>query len=85
MENITPLLAGDKLLDALRVKPLYDESIRYATSEERLLALNDLYDAFHPTSMTCEIYTKLYLAYVRAMKKKRNKKTIQQGILIIAK
>ena len=81
MENITPLLAGEKLLDALRVKPLYDESIRAATSEERLLALNDLYDVFHPTLMTCEIYTKLYLAYIRAMKKKRSKEATQQGYL----
>lgn len=75
----SPLLAGKELKDALTTLPPYDESIRNQSQSERLLALNQIFDIYYPSPMACEIYSKLYLAFIRAFNKKASKSAIQQS------
>lgn len=71
-ELIPNLLLGDELKQALRVSPKYDNEIRNAPASERLIALTQLYDVFYPSKIACEIYSKLYFAYLNAINKKSN-------------
>ena len=71
-ELIPKLLLGDELKQALRVSPKYDNEIRNAPASERLIALTQLYDVFYPSKIACEIYSKLYFAYLNAINKKSN-------------
>lgn len=79
LTNILPrMLVGDELQSALSCYPDYDSEIRNAPAVDRLVALNDLYDIYHPFPMSSEIYHKLYLALLRSMQKKQSKISIQQ-------
>ena len=69
--HIPPLLIGEELVNALTVLPKYDPEIRNAAASARLLELNKLYDIYVPSVMTAEIYSKLYLAFVRSIEKKQ--------------
>ena len=69
--HIPPLLIGEELVNALTVLPKYDPEIRNASASARLLELNKLYDIYVPSVMTAEIYSKLYLAFVRSIEKKQ--------------
>ena len=72
-------LTGKELKEALAILPQYDDRIRNATTGERLLALNNLFNLYYPSPMAAEIYSKLYLAYVRAMQKKHTLAAVRQG------
>ena len=74
MEELIPkLLLGSELKQALQILPKYDSKIRNAQASERLIALTQFYDIFYPSKMACEIYSKLYFAYLNAIKKKSSK------------
>lgn len=73
------LLVGEELKDALAILPQYDDRIRKASKAERLLALNQIFDIYCPSTMAAEIYSKLYLAYIRAMQKKNTLTATRQG------
>ena len=81
MQSVSPLLIGNELIRALETRPEYDENIRLASPAERLMALNHIYDIYCPSSMTCEIYSKLYFAYARALQKKETHSAIKQSYL----
>ena len=83
MEEFTPkLLLGSELKQALQILPKYDSKIRNAQASERLIALTQFYDIFYPSKMACEIYSKLYFAYLNAIKKKGSKQPkTSRGIL----
>ena len=78
MDKIPPMLFGEKLERALEILPEYDESIRERNEGERLVALSDLYKIYVPNHSSREVYSKLYLAFVRSMQKKQTKVAMQQ-------
>lgn len=75
---LPPLLSGNELLDSLTVLPEYNEEIRSKNEALRLIALSDLYDIYLPSSMSTEIYCKLYLALLRSLQKKNTNTAIKQ-------
>ena len=79
IELLPPMLSGDKLNEALGVFPSYDETIRFKTATERLIALQDIYNLYVPSSMGREIYTKLYLSLIRSLQKKQTILAIRQA------
>ncbi|MDO5399213.1 MAG: TniB family NTP-binding protein [bacterium] len=82
MNNIIDLLpkmiAGDDLTEALTIMPEYDKGICNQDKAIRLMALSDLYRVYLPSQMTIEIYSKLYLALIRSLKKKVTKTAVRQ-------
>lgn len=77
--NMLPkMLAGEDLLSALEYIPPYNESIRTEVDAMRLIKLNELYNIYLPSTMSVEIYSKLYLAMLRSVQKKETKLAIQQ-------
>lgn len=72
-------LVGEDLKNALTILPPYNDNIRSAPKAERLLALNNIFDVYYPSVMATEIYSKLYLAYIRARQKKNTLTAIRQG------
>ena len=74
MQNIfnqlDPMKTGAELLSEMTVLPAYDPNIRAQPSTVRLMALSDLYNIYIPSSMSVEIYSKLYLALLRSLQKK---------------
>jgi len=75
---LPPMRAGEDLFSALEVLPKYDESICTAEVPVRLMALSDLYRIYVPSQMSLEIYSKMYLALLRSLKKKGTKLAVQQ-------
>ena len=55
---------GADLTDALQLLPKYDAYIREQDAATRLTALCELYRIYIPSSLSTEIYTKLYLALI---------------------
>lgn len=82
MIDFTKLLpsmkSGQELITALSIIPKYDESICEQDQTARLVALSDLYQIYIPSQMSLEIYSKLYLALLRSMQKKRTQMAIKQ-------
>ena len=78
MEFLPSMLSGDELVHAMEVLPDYDESIRKAPVPVRLVALSDLYQVYLPSTMSSEIYSKLYLALLRSLQKKGTREAITQ-------
>ena len=76
--KLPPMLSGDELRKALEVLPPYSESIRDKDAATRLMALSDLYRIYIPSTMSVEIYSKLYLALFRSMQKKSTKAANEQ-------
>ena len=75
LDNIPCLLIGDELKDSLQVLPEYDRSIMTAPVSDRLMSLSNIYDIFYPSPMACEVYYKLYFAFVNSIKRKTTSKT----------
>lgn len=72
--------AGQELISEMSVLPLYDENIRSQSTTSRLIALSELYNIYIPSSMSVEIYSKLYLALLRSLQKKSSRNArIQQN------
>ena len=78
LEKIEPMLTGEELFEKMKVFPEYNESIRKEGQAVRLLALEQIHSFYLPSAMSVEIYTKMYLAMIRAMKKKESKLAVQQ-------
>ena len=72
MPDIPTMRMGKELLEALTYLPAYNDSIRQLSASERLIALNNIYNIYYPSSMAIEIYSKLYLAFVRSTQKKQS-------------
>jgi len=70
MNQIPRMLVGEELQKALTFLPEYNENIRNAGADIRLQKLSEIYQIYIPTSMSVEIYSKLYLAMVRNLNKK---------------
>ena len=68
--QLSPMKTGKELLSEMTVLPKQDPDIRSQLSTVRLMALSDLYDIYLPSSMSVEIYNKLYLALLRSLQKK---------------
>ncbi len=70
------LLIGDELKVELAFFPDYSSEIRNAEPERRLKALDDIYRLYYPFGFSEEIYTKLHLALLRSLNKKKDRKTV---------
>ena len=70
LNQLSPMKTGAELLSEMTVLPQYDPKIREQPSTVRLMALSDLYSFYIPSSMSIEIYSKLYLALLRSLQKK---------------
>lgn len=78
ISTIPPMLTGPELATALEEYPPYSEEVRNKSQTERLMALSDIYNVYIPTSMSYEIYSKLYLALIRSLQKKCSQQAILQ-------
>ena len=76
---LSKMLCGKELTDALSVWPSYSSDIRKASDSERLIELSKLYEVYVASSMSTEIYCKLYLALLRSLQKKNTKLAVRQG------
>ena len=75
-----PKMILKEALDAeLRLLPEYDTSTPEMDAGSRLLALNNVYSLFVPTTMSREIYTKLYTALYRSLERKDSLEAVQQS------
>lgn len=72
IKQIPKMLVGEELQKALTFLPEYNGNIRNAGADTRLQKLSEIYQIYIPTSMSVEIYSKLYLAMVRNLNKKCN-------------
>ena len=72
------MLTGEELLKSLSYYPEYNTDIRQAPAADRLIALNNLYEIYHPFLMSTEIYHKIYLALLRSLQKKHGRLAVQQ-------
>lgn len=70
LNQLSPMKNGKELLEELAILPPYNPKIREQASTVRLMALSDLYSLYIPSSMSVEIYSKLYLALLRSLHKK---------------
>ena len=77
---INEMLSGEELYNEMLSLPGYDDSCREKSSSERLIQLNDLYKIFIPSTMSTEIYFKLYLATIRSLRKKEQKEMKAQQL-----
>ena len=73
-----PMLAGEQLLRAMTILPEYDPALRSKPAAERLIELSSLYQLYLPSNMSLEIYSKLYLALMRSLRKKSGRSAILQ-------
>jgi len=76
---INPMLIGEQLIEALRILPKYDDTIRDRDKSTRLVALSDLYNLYLPSVMSEEIYSKLYLSLLRSLNKKNTINAVRQA------
>ena len=70
LNQLSPMKSGKELIAEMTVLPEYDESIRSQPPTVRLVSLSDIYNIYIPSSMSIEIYSKLYLALLRSLQKK---------------
>ena len=71
IQKMPPMLSGSELEQALTILPEYDPAIINENEAMRLIALTDIYKVFVPNQMSREIYSKLYLALLRSLQKRR--------------
>ena len=76
--HLPPMLTGEELIQAMTVLPAHNASMMNRTPAVRLIALNDLYKLYIPSSMSLEIYSKLYLALLRSLQKKGTMDAVRQ-------
>ena len=76
---INPMLTGEQLIEALRILPKYDDTMRDRDKSTRLVALSDLYNIYLPSVMSEEIYSKLYLSLLRSLNKKETINAVRQA------
>ena len=78
LNHLPAMLTGEELIRAMTVLPAYNASMMNRTPAVRLIALNDLYKLYIPSSMSLEIYSKLYLALLRSLQKKGTMDAVRQ-------
>ena len=66
------LIKGQDLIAKLSIIPAYDPSIIEKGVGERIVAMKELIQLYLASSMTAEIYQKMYLSSVMAMEKKKD-------------
>ena len=77
--KLPKLLLGDELRLALTRLPHHDRAaIESMSASERLLKLTDIYKVFIPSSMTFEIYQKLYMMVSMSLQQKGSIDSIRQ-------
>lgn len=79
MEQIPPMYTGRKLEEKLTSLLEYDPCICKADAGTRLVALNRLSEIYVPSKMSCEIYSKIYLAMLHSLNKKQTAESVRQG------
>jgi len=70
--------SGKGLITALEILPEYIPDICAADVPVRLMELSELYRVYIPSQMSLEIYSKLYLALLRSLRKKGTKLAVRQ-------
>ncbi len=82
MDNLSkllpPLLTGKELLTKMISLPEYCADYKNLPANERLLKLTDLYRIFIPTSMSVEIYNKLYMMTSMSLRQKGGVTSVRQ-------
>lgn len=78
-EQMTKMLMGKELEEAMVSLPPYDPQICHADAATRLMALNDVAEIYIPSQMSYEIYSKIYLAMLHSLKKKQTVDAVRQG------
>jgi len=78
MKFMPAMLAGEELVRAMTIMPEYDPAICGKPAAERLMELSSLYQLYLPSAMSLEIYSKLYLALMRSLRKKSSRNAILQ-------
>lgn len=76
--NIPEMKNGNDLINAISYLPEYSDNIRIADTNTRLMSLSDLYTIYIPSTMSIEIYNKLYLALIQSLQKKFTQLSIKQ-------
>ena len=77
-KHLPAMLTGEMLMRAMTVLPEYNTSICNVPPAARLIALNDLYKLYIPSTMSLEIYSKLYLALLRSLQNKGTMEAVRQ-------
>ena len=80
IKMLPQMLSGSELEDAMAIMPKYDPEIINQDAATRLIALSDLYKVFVPNQMSREIYSKLYIALLRSLKKKDGIFRVKQSL-----
>lgn len=78
IEKLPAMKSGKELKSVLQILPEYNENIRIENAAVRLMELSTLYNIYIPSSMSLEIYSKLYLALLRSLQKKGTKLAVIQ-------
>ena len=78
MCKLSRMLTGDELRAAMTALPDYGEGIRQADKGIRLSRIEDLYSIYLPSDMSEEIYSRIYMAVVRSLKKKNSPEAVRQ-------
>lgn len=75
---LAPMMFGEELESAMKRMPAIPVFNNETGPVERLTALNDIYSLFVPNEMSREIYSKMYMALLRSLKKKNTKEAVGQ-------
>lgn len=78
-EQMPKMLMGKELEEAMVSLPPYDPRICNADAAARIMALGDIAYLYIPSSMSYEIYSKIYLAMLHSLKKKQSVEAVRQG------
>lgn len=73
------MLMGKELEETMVSLPPYDPQICNADAATRIMALGDIAYLYIPSSMSFEIYSKIYLAMLHSLKKKQTVEAVRQG------
>lgn len=83
MENLVmqmpKMLMGKELEEAMMSLPPYDPQICNADAATRIMELGEIAYLYIPSSMSFEIYSKIYLAMLHSLKKKQTVDAVRQG------
>lgn len=85
MDNLQELLMyipemkqGQELISALSILPEYHDNVRNENQAVRLMEMSAIQRIYVPSEMSIEIYSKMYLALVRSLRKKSTNIAIKQ-------
>lgn len=78
INQLPPMIMGEALQKELAILPAYHAGLMEAGRTERLLALSTVFDIYIPSEMSAEIYSKIYLAMIRALQKKEGTLAVRQ-------